>query len=95
MPAAYILLNTVIGAENHVLKALKKVEGVEEAKRLYGVYDIIAHVKADTMEGLKHILTNKIESIGKINTKLTMLITDKAPFAPEGHVFFEQTPMIQ
>lgn len=27
MPAAYVLLNTEIGAETDVLKALKKVEG--------------------------------------------------------------------
>jgi len=50
MPSAYILLNTEIGAENQVLKALKKIEGVEEAHNLWGVYDIIANVKADNME---------------------------------------------
>lgn len=95
MPAAYILLNTEIGSENRVLKALKKVDGVDEVKRLWGVYDIIAHVKADTVEGLKYILTTKIERIGNINTKLTMLITDKTPYALQEHMFFEQTPVIQ
>ncbi len=77
MPTAYILLNTEIGAENQVLKALKKIEGVEEAHNLWGVYDIIANVKADNMEKLKYIITKRIEKIGKINSKLTMIINEK------------------
>jgi len=36
MPSAYILLNTEIGAENQVLNAIKKIEGVEEAHNLCG-----------------------------------------------------------
>jgi hypothetical protein len=35
MPAAYVLLNTEIGAESDVLEALKAVEGVEEAHNLW------------------------------------------------------------
>ena len=60
MPTAYVLLNTEIGAENQVLKALKKIEGVEEAHNLWGVYDIIANVKAENMEKLKFIVTKRI-----------------------------------
>ena len=95
MPAAYIFLNTEIGSENHVLKALKKVDGVTKLNAFGEFYDIIAHVKADTMEDLKYIFTTKIERIGNINTKLTMLITDKTPYALQKHMFFEQTPVIQ
>jgi DNA-binding Lrp family transcriptional regulator len=58
MPSAYILLNTEIGAEKQVLKALKKIEGVEVAQHLWGVYDIIVNVKADNMEELKYIILN-------------------------------------
>ena len=39
MPTAYILLNIEGGAENQVLKALKKIEGVKEAHSLWCVYD--------------------------------------------------------
>jgi DNA-binding Lrp family transcriptional regulator len=74
---AYILINTEIGAENQVLKALKKVEGVEEAHTLWGIYDIIANVKAESMEELKFIITQHIEKIGKINSKLTMITARK------------------
>jgi DNA-binding Lrp family transcriptional regulator len=59
-----------------VLGALKKVEGVEEAHNLWGVYDIIASVRADTMDKLKAIINKKIEKLGKVNAKLTMIITE-------------------
>jgi DNA-binding Lrp family transcriptional regulator len=93
MPIAYVLLNTEIGAESQVLKALKKIEGVEEAHNLWGVYDIIANVKAENMEMLRYIITKRIGEIGRINSKLTMIITDKPQLSMEQQVFFEQTPM--
>ena len=81
MPAAYVLINTEIGAEADVLKALKKVEGVEAAFNLWGVYDIIASIKADTLDKLTYIITKKTEKIGKVHSKLTMIITE-APTSP-------------
>jgi len=93
MATAYVLLNTEIGAEKHVLNALEKIDGVEEAHHLWGVYDIIANVKADNIEKLKFIITKRIEKIGKINSKLTMIINEKHPATLEGHVIFEQNPI--
>jgi len=95
MPTAYILLNTEIGAENHVLKALKKIEGVEEAHNLWGVYDIIANVRADTLEKLKFIVTKRIGKIGRINSKLTMIINEKFPTTLQEQVIFEHSPILQ
>jgi DNA-binding Lrp family transcriptional regulator len=80
MLTAFVLINTEIGSESDVLEQLKKVEGVEEAYNLWGVYDIIASVKADTMDKLTSIITKKIENIGKVNAKLTM-ITTEAPMS--------------
>ncbi|MCL5949531.1 MAG: Lrp/AsnC family transcriptional regulator [Candidatus Bathyarchaeota archaeon] len=94
MPTAYILVNTEIGAENQVLKALKKVEGVEEVHNLWGVYDLIANVKAESMEELKYIITKRIEKIGKINSKLTMIITEKPQNTIQEQILFE-SPLIQ
>lgn len=79
MPTAYVLLTTEIGAESEVIAALKKVKGVEEVHNLWGVYDIIASIKADTMDKLSHIITEKIQEIGRINSKLTMIITETNP----------------
>ena len=94
MPSAYILLNTEIGSEKHVLKALKKINGVEEVHNLWGVYDIIVNVKAHSIDELKYIITNRIEKIGKINSKLTMLINEKNQNTIQEQVIFEN-PLIQ
>jgi DNA-binding Lrp family transcriptional regulator len=88
MPTAYILLNTEIGSEKHVLKALKKIDGVEKVNNLMGVYDIIVNIKANSIDELKHIITNRIEKIGKINSKLTMLINDKYQNTIQEQVIF-------
>jgi DNA-binding Lrp family transcriptional regulator len=93
VPTAYILLNTEIGAETQVLKALRKIDGVEEAHTLWGVYDIIAHVSADNTEKLKSIITKHIEKIGRINSKQTMIITEKPQSAMHEQVIFD-TPEI-
>ncbi len=93
MATAYVLLNTEIGAENQVLKSLKKIEGVEEAHHLWGVYDIIANVQAENLEELKYIITQRIETIGKIHSKLTMIVSEKTSTPFEEHVIFEQTPI--
>jgi DNA-binding Lrp family transcriptional regulator len=77
MPMAYVLLNTEIGAESKVLEALKKIDGVEEAHNLWGIYDIIANIKADSLEKLRNIITKGIGQVEKVNSKLTLVITEK------------------
>ena len=94
MPTAYVLLNTEIGAQTQVLRALKKIEGVAEVHSLWGVYDIIANIEAENMEKLRHIITKRIAKIEKINSKLTMVITEQRPAVTE-HVIFEATPILQ
>jgi DNA-binding Lrp family transcriptional regulator len=94
MPTAYVLVNTEIGSEKQVLRALKKVEGVEEAHNLWGVYDLIVNVKADSLDELKQIITQKIEKIGKITSKLTMIITENPPTSFQEQVLFENPVII-
>ena len=59
-----------------VLKALKKVEGVEEVHNLRGVYDIIARIKVDTMDKLKSIM-KIVGGNDKVTAKLTVLIRER------------------
>ena len=73
MPTAFVLLNTEIGSEREVLSTLRKMEGVQEAFNLMGVYDIIARVRADTVEGLNKIISEKLQ-ISKVHSKTTVVI---------------------
>jgi len=70
-----VLLNTEIGSEREVLQEIKRIEGVQEAFNLWGVYDIIAQVKADTIDKLNQIINQKLQ-VKKVNNKLTMVITE-------------------
>jgi len=78
MPKAFVLINTEIGSEADVLKDLKKIEGVEEAFAVYGVYDIIARVGAETMDKLKEIVTWRIRRLDKVRSTLTMIIVEES-----------------
>ncbi len=73
MPMAFILINTEMGSETEVLEALKKVVNVKEAFVVYGVYDLVARVEADTMDQLKDIVTWKIRRLDKVRSTLTMM----------------------
>ncbi|MBS7616697.1 Lrp/AsnC ligand binding domain-containing protein [Candidatus Bathyarchaeota archaeon] len=77
MPKAFVLINTEIGSEANVLKDLKKIEGVEEAYAVYGVYDIIARVGAETMDKLKEIVTWRVRRLDKVRSTLTMIIVEE------------------
>ena len=77
MPRAFILLNVESGSEDNVLKQLKRLEAVKEAYVSYGVYDLIIRIKADTMDELKDSVTNKIRTINKVRSTLTLIIMDE------------------
>ncbi len=76
MPIAFVLVNAEIGGEEEVLKEIKKVEGVEEAHTVYGVYDIIVKIKAETMDRLKEVVTWHIRRINKVRSTLTMIVVE-------------------
>ena len=77
MPKAFVLINVESGAEEEVLRELKKVEGIEEAYFSYGVYDIITKIKADSMEKLKDLVTRKIRTRGKVRSTLTLIMMEE------------------
>ncbi|MCS7386887.1 MAG: Lrp/AsnC ligand binding domain-containing protein [archaeon GB-1867-005] len=76
MTLAFVLINAEIGAEEEVVNELMKVEGVEEAYTVYGVYDVIAKVRAENLEKLKEIVTWKIRRLDKVRSTLTMIVVE-------------------
>jgi len=77
MPIAFVLINTEIGSESEVLAALKKIDAVEEAYMVYGVYDVVAKVKANTMDKLKEIVTWHVRRLDKVRSTLTMIVIEE------------------
>lgn len=43
---------------------------------VYGVYDIVARVKADTMEKVKETITWSIRRLDKVRSTLTMIVVE-------------------
>jgi len=76
MALAFVLINSEIGGEDEILEELKKVENVKEAHIVYGVYDIVAKVEAETMDKLKNVITWKVRRLDKVRSTLTMIVVE-------------------
>ena len=73
MEMAFVLLTSETDFEEDVLEFLKDIPEVKDAFRIYGVYDIILRVEADTREDLKELAV-EIRHIDKVRSTLTMIV---------------------
>ncbi len=78
LPLAFVLINAEIGSEDEVLKELRKLSNVKESYVVYGVYDVVAKVEADSMDKLKEIVTWKIRRLDRVRSTLTMIEVEGA-----------------
>ena len=76
MPKAYVLINTEPKNMESVVSTLEKLDSVVEIFPVYGVYDIVAKIQAETMEKLKDIVTWKVRSLEDVRSTITMLILE-------------------
>jgi DNA-binding Lrp family transcriptional regulator len=78
MISAVVLVNTELGSSHdQVIESLKLIEGVEEAHGLYGVYDLMVKIKAQTIDKLKDIIKLQIKHVAGITSSLTLMIIDR------------------
>ena len=77
MPMPYVLINTEPKNMESVVATLEKLDSVKEIFPVYGVYDIVAKVKAESMEKLKEIVTWKVRSLDDVRSTITMLILEE------------------
>jgi DNA-binding Lrp family transcriptional regulator len=75
MRKAFVLINTALGSELEVLAELKKIDGVVEAREVYGVYDVVAEVEAETEKTLKEIVFSRIRTLKHVRSTLTLTTT--------------------
>jgi len=76
LPYAIVLIKTDVGTERDVLKKLMNIEGVVEAYEVYGMYDIVAKIYADTYEKLREAVMKDIRSIKEIQETTTMIVVE-------------------
>jgi len=77
METAFVLMSTRTGSETEVLKKVRGINGVEEAFVVYGVYDIVAKLKANTMGELKEIVLQCIRKRSSITSTLTLIVAEE------------------
>jgi DNA-binding Lrp family transcriptional regulator len=77
LPMAYVLINTEPKHMENVVSTLEKLDAVVEIFPVYGVYDVVAKVQADTMEKLKDIVTWKVRSLDEVRSTITMLVLEE------------------
>ena len=75
MRKAFVLINTALGSEIDVLSELRKIDGVVEAREVYGVYDVVAEVEAETEKTLKEIVFSRIRTLKHVRSTLTLTTT--------------------
>lgn len=76
MPMTYILINTEPKNMEAVVEILRITCAVEEVYSVYGPYDIIVKIRAETIDILKENVT-KVRSMDKVRSAVTMLIIEK------------------
>lgn len=74
MPLAFVLVSAEVGSEEEVVKELREMDNIKEAHLVYGVYDIVAKVEAETMEKLKAVIAQKVRKLTGIRSTLTLLV---------------------
>jgi DNA-binding Lrp family transcriptional regulator len=77
LPKAFVLINADLGAEEELVAELKKITNVTEVYVVYGVYDLISKVEADTMDKVKETITWHIRRLEKVRSTLTMIVVEE------------------
>lgn len=77
MVLSYILITVNPNYESEVANELIKYQQVIDIHTLFGQYDIIAKVKADSEIALKTFILNKVRKIPNLVSTYTLIVADK------------------
>ncbi len=76
MPLAFLLINVDLGSDDKVIDELRKIPNVKESYAVYGLFDIVAKVEAESMQKLKETVTGKIRWLENVRSMLTMMVVE-------------------
>ena len=72
--AAFVLINADLGAEQDVLDEIRSIPSVVEVHVVYGVYDLIVKVEAESLDEVKETVTDRLRTLEKVRSTLTMIV---------------------
>jgi len=70
---AFAMISAETGVEAEIMEELKNIPGVQEVYQVYGVYDIIIKIEAETMQELREVVLSRVRNLDKIRSTLTMI----------------------
>jgi len=73
MPSAYVLINCTLGSDKEVINRIREISVVVQAYQLYGAYDIIVRVAANTVEELQQAIKSDIRRLDNIVSTVTLV----------------------
>jgi len=74
LPEAFLLISSKVGQEDQVITDLQAIPEVKESYVVYGVYDVIARLEAESMQSLKDVVGLRIRQLDTVRTTLTMVV---------------------
>jgi len=77
MAKAIVLINTDVGTEEEVAKALSQVPEVKETYIVYGIYDVVAVIEAESFDKLRNVVISKIRKMPRIKASTTLIVVEK------------------
>lgn len=75
MAEAFVFVNCESGSQQQVVEELESISSVSDVKKVFGVYDVVAKVKSDTLQGLKKTVS-KIRLQHGIRSTITMTVDE-------------------
>ena len=75
-PGAYLLINVATGEELNVVKEIRKLPGVINARVVTGLHDVVCYVEAETFDELRNEIIGSIRHIPGITRTVTCIAFD-------------------
>jgi hypothetical protein len=72
MDQAYVLINCKYKSSPEVRKKINELDGITEAKQIFGVYDCIVKTKKMPKNELRKFIQNEIRTLDNIQSTLTL-----------------------
>jgi hypothetical protein len=76
MPSAYVIIHCEPTETYYVIRNLKYIPEVKNADDVFGYYEVVCKVVADTQQELEKIITAKIRKIKYIISTMTLTVVE-------------------
>ncbi len=75
MHSAIVLINCDLGYEEEIIRAISNIDGVTSIVGTYGVYDLVANVKASRLEDLNNSIA-RIRKVSHVRSTVTLVVIE-------------------